>query len=686
MPDISAVIPYDAVSAVGGTVKVSGGTFTGTGIFGAGLRKGGSWDSTVQISGGTFSGTRNSVLNSRTGETVADLLGDGYAFKQDGAWADASGNSLTGNVTVEKAPVRITAQPQAATITYGESVTLSVTAQATGSDTNITYQWYQAGENSDTAVTGATAASYTASGLGAGTYQYYCAVTCDSYTVRSETVTVTVAKKTVTPTITGTTSKTYDGKTDAPADLSIILTGGVTGDDVTATATGYAYDNANAGENKTITASGITLAGGSKDNYTLSSTTATITGTITKSQPTIAFASGYDPGKTYDGQTIPNPTEANLTISGAAFKDVTFEWSATPKDAGTYTLTASIPVTNNTEAASATLTVTISPKAVTPTITITPDSYKYTGNAIHPSGSAVKVMDGDTVIPDSEYTLSYGENTQVGQGSVTVTDKENGNYKIAQTTETFTITKANQAPLTITGAPGSVTYGDTFQLSVSGGSGTGAISWAASGATVDNTGKVTITRAGTVTITAVKAGDSNYVGSEGQIMLDVSKKTLTVSSVDTQNRQYDGTSTVKVTSVMLDGIVGSDAVSVSTANLSGTLNGSNVGHYTAVTLPALTLTGEKADNYTLTRPAGAVSTSVTISKADAPTVKGGAMTVSNDLERTYSYSLDQLLPALTGGQTFGTVTYSLGTVSLLGDYYTTGAAVTGDKLSLPINR
>lgn len=214
------------MSAVGGTVKVSGGTFTGTGIFGAGLRKGGSWDSTVQISGGTFSGTRNSVLNSRTGETVADLLGDGYAFKQDGAWADASGNSLTGNATVEKALVRITAQPQAATITCGESVTLSVTAQATGSDTNITYQWYQAGENSNTEIAGATVASYTASGLGAGTYQYYCAVTCDSYTVRSETVTVTVAKKTVTPTITGTISKTYDGKTDAPADLSIILTGG----------------------------------------------------------------------------------------------------------------------------------------------------------------------------------------------------------------------------------------------------------------------------------------------------------------------------------------------------------------------------------------------------------------------------------------------------------------------------
>ena len=79
-------------------------------------------------------------------------------------------------------------------------------------------------------------------------------------------LTFTVAPAPLTPSITGTATKPYDGTTDAPAGLAITLTGVVGSDDVTATAS-YAYDTANAGTNKTITASGITLEGDGKDNY-----------------------------------------------------------------------------------------------------------------------------------------------------------------------------------------------------------------------------------------------------------------------------------------------------------------------------------------------------------------------------------------------------------------------------------
>ena len=72
--------------------------------------------------------------------------------------------------------------------------------------------------------------------------------------------------------------------------------------------------------------------------------------------------------------------------------------------------------------------VTISRKPITPTVTITPDNYEYTGNAIQPSGSAVKVTDGSDEIPASEYTLSYGENIHYGTGTVTATDNGSGNY------------------------------------------------------------------------------------------------------------------------------------------------------------------------------------------------------------------------------------------------------------------
>ncbi|MCD8217291.1 MAG: YDG domain-containing protein, partial [Clostridiales bacterium] len=84
-----------------------------------------------------------------------------------------------------------------------------------------------------------------------------------------------IAPKTLTPSISGATTKTYDGDTAVTdGDLSIALSGIVTGDTVTASAS-YAYDSKNVGEGKTITASGITLGGTSASNYTLSTTTVT---------------------------------------------------------------------------------------------------------------------------------------------------------------------------------------------------------------------------------------------------------------------------------------------------------------------------------------------------------------------------------------------------------------------------
>ena len=282
-----------------------------------------------------------------------------------------------------------------------------------------------------------------------------------------------IAPKEITAALTGTTSKTYDGTTEPPAGLSLTLTDVVSGESVTAKAANISYNSANVNEANTITASGITLTGADAGNYRLASSTASVAGTITKSQPAIAFNSGYNPDKAYDGQEVGTPAAGDLTITGAAFDDVRFTWDAAPLNAGTYTLTATIPATDNTETAVATKTVVISRKAVTPTVTITPDSYEYTGSAIQPSGDAVKALDGDKEIASTEYTLSYGENIHVGIGTVTVTDAPGGNYEIAETTQNFTITKKLQDTLSITGKPGTTAYGDTFQLTTGGGSGEG---------------------------------------------------------------------------------------------------------------------------------------------------------------------------------------------------------------------
>ena len=91
----------------------------------------------------------------------------------------------------------------------------------------------------------------------------------------------------------------------------------------------------------------------------------------------------------------------------------------------------------------ASLKVTIAPKTVSsPTITLNATEYEYDGTAKEPSVTSVK--DGDTVIPASEYTVSYENNKEAGTATVKIVDKEGGNYAVSGST-TFTI-KAKADP------------------------------------------------------------------------------------------------------------------------------------------------------------------------------------------------------------------------------------------------
>ena len=74
---------------------------------------------------------------------------------------------------------------------------------------------------------------------------------------------------------------------------------------------------------------------------------------------------------------------------------------------------------------------------------------------------------------------------------------------------------------------------------------------------------------------------------------------LTVTGAAAKDRTYDGTNSVQITGVTLDGVLNSDNVSVDLTGLTGTLSGSDAETYTSVTLPRLTLTGGAASNYTL---------------------------------------------------------------------------------------
>lgn len=91
----------------------------------------------------------------------------------------------------------------------------------------------------------------------------------------------------------------------------------------------------------------------------------------------------------------------------------------------------------------------ILPKTIAnPTIDVS--TITYNGQAQTPS---VTVKDGATIIPDTQYTVSYQDNTNAGTATVTVVSTSNSNYKFGPTEQAFTITKADAPTVT----PGKLT-------------------------------------------------------------------------------------------------------------------------------------------------------------------------------------------------------------------------------------
>jgi hypothetical protein len=84
----------------------------------------------------------------------------------------------------------------------------------------------------------------------------------------------------------------------------------------------------------------------------------------------------------------------------------------------------------------------------------------------------------------------------------------------------------------------------------------------------------------------------------------VTAKALTVGGVTASNKPYDGTTaaTLVTNGASLNGVVGSDAVTLVTTNATGTFANKDVGTGKTVTVAGLTLSGTGAGNYSLTQP------------------------------------------------------------------------------------
>ena len=186
------------------------------------------------------------------------------------------------------------------------------------------------------------------------------------------------------------------------------------------------------------------------------------------------------------------------------------------------------------------------------------------------------------------------------------------------------------------------------------------------------------TNAGTATVTVTAVDGSGYTGTQS-IPFSIFPAPLTLGSAVIAPKTYDGSTSAQVERLNFAS-PGVTLMPGQDYTASAQFNTPDAGSNRTVTVTA-SLQGQAAQNYTLQNNTLQL-TSQTIQKGTAA-ARPGSLSVCHDLQTDYSYDLSQLMPDLPVGQTFGNVTYTVDRVSL-GSYYTSGAAVQGNTLTLPI--
>ncbi|NBU95985.1 MAG: hypothetical protein EBS20_08880 [Actinobacteria bacterium] len=287
--------------------------------------------------------------------------------------------------------------------------------------------------------------------------------------------------------------------------------------------------------------------------------------------------------------------------------------------------------TNYDEVSSSATTVTFGAKALTIT-GVTANNKVYDGTALatldFSSASLVGVVPGDSSsevdIDSSSVTGEFassavGTDVAVTVTGVALTGTNASSYLLTQPTGLTADILSASRTLSFSTTSYSTTYGDApFTVSASPSVGTGTVTYSASGSacTVNSsTGLVTITGAGTCSISASVATDGVYdsASTTTPATVTVGKAPLTVTAGDQSVTYQSAASTVtNAGSVTYSGFVNSETASVVTGSVTYTTTytaSTDAGTSGVVVTPVVS--GLSATNYSLT----AVSGTVTVTKA-----------------------------------------------------------------------
>ena len=244
---------------------------------------------------------------------------------------------------------------------------------------------------------------------------------------------------------------------------------------------------------------------------------------VAKATPTYTVPTGLTAkyGQALADVTLPDGwswMDSSESVGGASTAAKTFQAKFTPKDTENYNTVENIE-----------LEVTVN-KADGGNLKTVELEQKYTDASDHtytpdwaglPAGQDWTFSsEASIVLPKQDFAadgnlLTYAISGGKAGDKITIILKAScNNYEDFTITLTITLTeKDNQQALRITGGT-TVVYGQTLQLGTSGGTGSGAVTYTVTNgtgeATIDSNGVLTPVRIGSVTVTATKAGDSEY--------------------------------------------------------------------------------------------------------------------------------------------------------------------------------
>lgn len=349
-------------------------------------------------------------------------------------------------------------------------------------------------------------------------------------------------------------------------------------------------------------------------------TQSTSSGTLTVNKALAIVALG-NLTQAYDGtpKSVTVTTSPAGLLTNVSYTDSTGKPVASPTNAGSYSVIATVADPNYVGFTTGTLVITPVPLKVNGTFTAADKTYNGTTTTTVTSSntSVTGLLAGDSATLVTTQAFGVFDSKNVGTAKLVavlglaLSGPDASNYVLIPPTTTANITPA---PIAVSGiVADNKVYDSTTEATLD----TSQATFGDDAPPEDislNFGKVRgefdskgVGTGKSVVVTGITldgADAANYLVIPVTTKADITAATLTVTGIKGVDKPFDGTTaaTLDTSAAVLQGVFPGDDVSLVTAGATGTFDTPDVGNNKTVTVSGLTLAGADAGNYTLIQP------------------------------------------------------------------------------------